>query len=174
MIPALPATYAARFATPLTPACDAVLTIAFGRSSPVASIASIWCFMPRKVPRTLVAIPRSKSATSMSASGAGLGPSVALLKARSSPPKVSTAAPTRSRTDASSVTSARSPIARPPSAAISSAIRPTAAPSRAPSTTAAPARAKARAVASPMPLLAPATRATDPEKSLSMTLTLDI
>src|SRR5258708_10970269 len=34
-------------------------------------------FMPRNVPRILVAMPRSNSATSISASGAGSGPSVA-------------------------------------------------------------------------------------------------
>ena len=53
---------------------------------PDASIAGIWNFMPRKVPRTLVAMPRSNSAGSMSASGAGNGPAVALLNAASSLP----------------------------------------------------------------------------------------
>ncbi len=83
MIPAFPATYAARFAVALIPATDAMFTIA---PPPLASMAGIWNFMPRKVPRMLVAMPRSNSATSISASGAGNGPSVALLNAASSRP----------------------------------------------------------------------------------------
>ena len=83
MIPALPATYAARLAVPLIPATDAMFTIA---PRPLASIAGIWNFIPRNVPRMLVAMPRSNSAMSISASGAGSGPSVALLNAASSRP----------------------------------------------------------------------------------------
>ena len=37
-----------------TPATDAMLTIA---PPPLSSIAGIWCFMPRNVPRTLVRMP---------------------------------------------------------------------------------------------------------------------
>src|SRR6266568_528567 len=62
---------------------EAMFTIA---PPPLASMAGIWNFMPRNVPRMLVAIPRSNSVTSMSASGAGSGPSVALLNAASSRP----------------------------------------------------------------------------------------
>jgi len=53
---------------------------------PDRSIALIWYFIPRNVPRTFVAIPRSKSRGSISARGAGGGPSVALLNAASSRP----------------------------------------------------------------------------------------
>jgi hypothetical protein len=70
-------------AVPVTPASDAMFTIA---PPPPSSMAGIWNFMPRKVPRMLVAMPRSKAVTSMSASGAGSGPSVALLNAASSRP----------------------------------------------------------------------------------------
>ncbi len=47
-------------------------------------MAGIWNFIPRNVPRMFVAMPRSNSSGSMSASGAGIGPSVALLNAASS------------------------------------------------------------------------------------------
>ncbi len=83
MIPALPATYAARFAIPLSPAVEAMFTIA---PPPPRSMTGIWNFIPRNVPRMLVAMPRSNSSASMSASGAGSGPSVALLNAASSRP----------------------------------------------------------------------------------------
>ena len=49
-------------------------------------MALIWYFIPRNVPRMFVAIPRSNSAGSISASGAGIGPSVALLNAASRRP----------------------------------------------------------------------------------------
>src|SRR6266581_2153727 len=63
---------------------------------PLASMAGIWNFIPRKVPRMLVAMPRSNSSGSMSASGAGIGPAVALLNAASSRPPTP---PARSSTD---------------------------------------------------------------------------
>ena len=71
-----------------TPATEAMLTIA---PPPLASIAGISNFIPRNVPRMLVRMPTSNSSGSMSASGAGIGPSVALLNAASSRPNVSTA-----------------------------------------------------------------------------------
>ena len=165
MIPALPATYAARLAVALSPAIDAMFTIA---PPPDASIAGIWNFMPRKVPRTLVAMPRSNSAGSMSASGAGNGPAVALLNAASSRPNAVTAASTSSRAESTSATSDRTASARPPLASMRLTTDSSAAMSRAPRTTAAPAAANASAVAAPMPRLAPATRATRPcERQIS-------
>src|SRR5579875_2767724 len=136
-----------------------MLTIA---PPPVRSIAGIWYFMPRNVPRTLVAMPRSNSPGSISASGAGFGPSVALLKAASSLPYSARAASTMALAEAGSDTSVRTGNARPPAASIRAATAPRAFASRAASTTAAPAAAKASAAAAPMPLLAPATSATLP------------
>ena len=101
-----------------TPATDAMLTIA---PPPLSSIAGIWCFIPRNVPRTLVRMPRSNSSGSMSASGAGIGPSVALLNAASRRPKASTASATSARIESSSPTSVAAATARPPAASISPA-----------------------------------------------------
>src|SRR5579875_21693 len=136
-----------------------MLTIA---PPPVRSMAAISYFIPRNVPRMFVAIPRSNSAGSMSASGAGSGPALALLNAASSRPYLSTAASTRSRTEPASDTSARTAAAWPPRASIRFATDSRAAASRAARTTAAPAAANASAVAAPIPLLAPATSATCP------------
>ena len=88
MIPALPATYAARLAVPFRPAIEAMFTIA---PPPPRSMAGIWNFMPRKVPRMFVAMPTSNSPGSMSASGVGIGPALALLNAASSLPNVDNA-----------------------------------------------------------------------------------
>ena len=115
MIPALPATYAARLAVPFSPATEAMFTIA---PPPLASMAGIWNFIPRKVPRTLVAMPRSNSSGSMSASGAGMGPAVALLNAASSRPNTDTAWSTTWRIEPGSVTSAPTASARPPRASM--------------------------------------------------------
>ena len=98
----------------------------------------------------------------MSASGAGSGPAAALLNAASSRPNVASAWSTRWRIESASVTSRPTAMARPPRDLIRSATASRAAVSRAPRTTAAPAAANASAVAAPMPLLAPATRATRP------------
>ena len=125
-------------------------------------MAGIWNFMPRKVPRMCVAMPRSNSAGSMSASGAGSGPAAALLNAMSSRPNVDRAWSTAWRIESASVTSRYVARARPPRERIRPAMASSAAMSREPSTTAAPAAANASAVAAPMPLLAPATRATRP------------
>src|SRR3981081_867450 len=46
---------------------------------PDRSMALIWYFIPRNVPRTFVAIPRSNSPGSMSARGAGRGPGGAVV-----------------------------------------------------------------------------------------------
>ena len=70
-------------AVPLVPASEAMFTIA---PPPVASMAGTWNFIPRNVPRMLVAMPSSNSAGSIWASGAGDGPAVALLNAASSRP----------------------------------------------------------------------------------------
>ena len=72
---------------PSTPAIEAMFTIA---PPPEASIAGIWNFSRGRWPLMLAAMPVSKPATLMSASGAGIGPSVALLNAKSSRPKCST------------------------------------------------------------------------------------
>ncbi len=77
---------------PFTPAIEAMFTIA---PPPLRSMAGTWNFIPRNVPRTLVAMPRSNSAGSISASGAGSGPSVALLNAASSLPNSRSAASAR-------------------------------------------------------------------------------
>jgi hypothetical protein len=110
----------------------------------------------------LVRIALSNSSGSISASGAGNGPSVALLKAASSLPKVSSARSTSRSTEAASPTSVGTTRVRPPSFSIPSATSSRARWSRAASTTAAPARANACAVTAPMPRLAPAIRATLP------------
>ena len=144
---------------PVSPASEAMFTI---EPPPPASMAGIWYFMPRNVPRMLVAMPRSNSSGSISVSGAGRGPAVALLKAASSRPYAASAWSTRSRMDSALVTSARTASARPPPASMRSRTAWRAARSRAASTTAAPAAANASAVAAPMPRLAPATSATCP------------
>ena len=66
-----------------SPAIEAMFTMA---PPPLASMAGIWNFIPRKVPRMLVAMPRSNSSGSISASGAGSGPALALLNAASRRP----------------------------------------------------------------------------------------
>ena len=142
-----------------SPATEAMFTMA---PPPLASMAGIWNFIPRKVPRMLVAMPRSNSSGSISASGAGSGPALALLNAASRRPNTVTAWSTTSRIDATSVTSAPTASARPPRAWMPSATALSAVVSRAARTTAAPAAANASAVAAPIPLLAPATSATRP------------
>src|SRR6266516_461455 len=136
-----------------------MLTIA---PPPLRSIAWISYFMPRKVPRMLVRMPWSNSSGSMLASGAGMGPSVALLKAASRRPKLSTARPTSRSTEAVSPMSVGTTRAWPPSRRMPSATCSSACWSRAASTMVAPARANVCAVTAPMPRLAPATRATLP------------
>src|SRR5437867_147092 len=131
-------------------------------------MAWISYFMPRNVPRMLVRMPRSNSAGSMSARSAGMGPSVALLNAASSRPKVVSVCETRFSTDATSPTSVGTVSARPPAARIPWATASKACASRAASTTAAPACANARAVAAPMPRLAPATSATLPSNAAAI------
>ena len=54
----LEATYPARFGTPRTPACDAVLRIA---PPPRSRIAGITLRSPRNTPRRLIAIVRSNA-----------------------------------------------------------------------------------------------------------------
>ena len=83
---------------------------------PVRSMAPIWYFIPRNVPRIFVAMPRSNSRGSISARGAGIGPSVALLNAASSRPYVARVASTSARMEPASATSTRIAVAWPPRA----------------------------------------------------------
>lgn len=127
---------------------------------PPASIAGTWLCMHRKTPLRLTAIKWSRSVSPISARGATGCSIPALLNAASSRPKLSRVAWTAPETAASEVTSQVSAIAVPPPFSIWRTV--SAAPSSSMSTAAteAPARAKASAVARPMPLDAPVTKAT--------------
>jgi hypothetical protein len=138
------------------------LTIA---PDPWLRIWASWYFMLAQIPRRLMPLTRSKvSAVSSAASLIGDW-MPALLYARSRLPNVSTVLATAAATCCSSATSHRTAKTRCPASSISrSAVR-SASSLMSTSVTAAPASANARAVASPMPELAPVTNATCPEKS---------
>ena len=128
----------------------------------------IWpssCFMQAHTPRRLIAVTRSKTSAGSSAASLGGTWTPALLKAKSSRPKVSTAALTMAATLSSSETSQRTPRTRWPADVNSSVAVPSVASLMSAMTTEAPASANARAVARPMPELPPVTRATCPAKS---------
>src|SRR5437763_10559249 len=148
--------------TPLSPAVEDMLTMA---PPPLSSMAGISYFMQRKTPRRLTRTARSKSSTATSASGAGMWPSPALLKAASRRPQASRVCATRRSTEAGSPTSVGTASAWPPEALMSSATAARACSSRAASTTVAPAAAKVRTAAAPMPRLAPVMMATLPVRS---------
>ena len=128
----------------------------------------IWassCFMQAHTPRRLIALTRSKISAGSSAASLGGTWMPALLNAMSSRPNVSTAAFTMAATLSSSETSHGTPSTWWPAALSSSAAARRVVSLMSARTTAAPASAKARAVARPMPELAPVTRATCPAKS---------
>src|SRR5215211_6680094 len=108
----------------------------------------------------LVRMPTEKPSDGISASGAGIGPSVALFTAKSRLPNSSTQRSTTARTASSSVTSAGTASARPPALRSSTAVFSSLSSVRAVIATAAPAFANAVAMAAPMPWLPPVTKAT--------------
>ena len=108
---------------------------------------------------------RSKASAGSSAASQTGSWMPALLKAMSSRPNVSTVVAMRAATWSSSATSHATPSTWCPAAVSSSVTEVSAAWLMSASTTAAPASANARAVARPMPELAPVTRATWPVKS---------
>src|SRR5438552_1788637 len=88
----------------------------------------------------------------------------ALLKAKSSRPKVSPVFSSAAFTSSVCVTSHLTASARPPSCSIRRAVSRLPCSATSPTTTLAPARAKAKAVARPIPLLPPVINATLPVK----------
>src|SRR5690349_22280708 len=85
-----------------------------------------------------------------------------LATTMSRPPSSATVSPTHCRTPASSETSTQRPVTKPPRPVISSAARATSAAVRAQNATAAPSSASVSAMARPMPLVPPVTRARNP------------
>ena len=123
----------------------------------------IWassCFMQAHTPRRLTALTRSKISAGSSAASLGGTWMPALLKAMSSRPNSVTVARTAAAALASSATSHGTPITRWPAAVSVSVASLRAASLMSARATAAPASPNARAVARPMPELAPVTRAT--------------
>src|SRR5918993_3634861 len=121
--------------------------------------------MQAQTPRWLTAVTRSKCSIGSAAASEGGTWMPALLNAMSSRPYSARARSTIAATCASSATSQATLIAVPPSRAIRSASFAASSPSMSARTTEAPLSANMRAVASPMPLAAPVTRATWPLKS---------
>src|SRR3954470_4115898 len=143
------------------PAPDEVFTTT---PPPRRTICAISCFMHTKVPRRLMSRMRSHSSSSISCSGCALFSTPALLKAMSSRPNRSTTCATAASTCSGIETSHAITSTSPPACfrAASVSLRATAVRSR--MATRAPSAAKASAVARPMPLAAPVTRATLPVK----------
>ena len=136
---------------------------------------SPWAFMTRsaaratrKCPVALTAKLRSQSASAIRSIGAEWA-MPAFETTTSSPPYASTVAETAPSTEASEVTSMRSPSGRagPASGAISSATRRAPVASTSVTTTWAPSRASRRDTARPIPLAPPVTSATRRASSFS-------
>ena len=113
-----------------------------------------------EIPRTSTRIPRSRSSGGVSATANARCPPQALLNTASSRPMASIVRWTRRSTEAGSPTSVVSGSASPPACTISRAICSISRSLQAARTTFAPSWAKSRAVAAPMPRLAPLTIAT--------------
>jgi phage-related tail fiber protein len=116
--------------------------------------------MHAHTPRRLIVFTRSKVSAGSSAASSGGIMIPALLKAMSRRPKVDMVRATSAATSSSSDTSQTTPCAVLPSADMCSVAAWSALSSMSASTTDAPVWANARAVASPIPELAPVTRAT--------------
>src|SRR5689334_10480120 len=146
------------------PAIDAVLMMLPPR--PCAFMRAAPCLMPRKTPRTSTAKVKSHSSTVVSPIGPKAPPTPALLNTQSSPPKRSTASATSAATSRSAETSTRSAARRSPApcARASAIVSARVASLTSPMTTRAPSRRKVSALARPMPLPPPVTRATLPSR----------
>src|SRR5258705_3322916 len=132
---------------------------------PCVRICCNSCFMQAQTPRRLTPFTRSKFSAVSSAASLGGTWMPALLKAMSSLPKCATARSIMFATCASFETSQTTDRTLHPADVSFSAAACSAFSLISASTTAAPEAAKASAVASPMPELAPVTRATWPLKS---------
>src|ERR671921_695864 len=144
---------------PMTPAPDEVLTM---EPPPFSSIAGISYFMHKKALRRSMSINRDQSSSVVSMRAVGGCSIPALLNATSSRPSSRRVRSTRSLTSLEDVTSQWTARTRPPCTARMSAVSSLPAVSMSAKTTSAPSVAKAVAVARPMPLPAPVTRATFP------------
>src|SRR6185312_9227586 len=144
------------------PAIDAVLMMLPPR--PCAFMRAAPCLMPRNTPRTSTAKVKSHSSTVVSPMGPKAPPTPALLNTQSSPPKRSTARATSAATSRSAETSTRSGARRSavPRARASATVSARLASLTSPMATRAPSRRKVSALARPMPLPPPVTRATLP------------
>src|SRR5690348_8067678 len=96
------------------------------------------------------------------ASSSGMASALTLATTMSRPPSSAAVSPTHCRTPASSETSTQRPVTMPPRPVISSAARVTSAAVRAQNATEAPSSASVSAMARPMPLVPPVTRARNP------------
>src|SRR4029077_9676822 len=102
------------------------------------------------------------------ASSSGMASALTLATTMSRPPSSAAVSPTHWRTPASSETSTQRPVTMTPRPAISSAARVTSAAVRAQNATEAPSSASVSAMARPMPLVPPVTRARNPFSPRSM------
>src|SRR3954464_6223016 len=138
------------------PAPDEVLTIT---PPPCFSIWASSCFMQTNVPRRFMPRMRSHSSISISASGAALFSTPALLNAQSMRPKISTVRATAASPSSVFYTSQLIAATSAPAAFTCSAVSWSAASLRSVTATRAPSAANAIAVARPIPLAAPVIKA---------------
>src|SRR3954447_7234269 len=127
-------------------------------------MSGISCFMHRNTPRRLMSKIRSHSSSLTSAAGPTGCSTPALLNAMSSRPNASNVWSSAALTSWPLVTSHRTTSTRPPWSSISPAVSRLPCSDTSATTTVAPADAKATAVARPIPLAAPVTKATFPTK----------